>query len=358
MRKINFNSGPSMLPLEVLQHAVEGILNINNEGISVAEISHRSKLFKNILEEFIALIKELANVHYSHEVLVMQGGARLQFAQIPMNFLSKEQTAAFIDTGYWANIAIEYAKYYGNTKIIASSKKDDYLSIPKEIFAEKELNYLQITSNNTIYGSQFKTLPNVDIPMVIDMSSDIFSIQRNFDKIDFAFACAQKNIGPSGMSIAIIKKDFLQKANKNIPPVFSFQNLVNHLSNYATPPVVNVYISLLNMRWLKAQGGVMEIENKNHEKAKILYDEIDRNSLFENKISTDNRSTMNVCFFAKDENIENKFLVFCNEQNIVGIKGHKAVGGLRASIYNAQRLDNVLFLVNTLKEFEEKNINN
>lgn len=356
MRKINFNSGPSVLPAEVLQQAAEGILNLNNEGVSVAEISHRSKLFTNILEEFITLIRELLHLTNDHEIIILQGGARLQFAQIPMNFLSSEKAAGFIDTGYWAHKAMEYSSFYGNTHVIASSKDKGYSYIPNTGGLPENMEYVQLTSNNTIYGTQYKVIPVFGIPLVIDMSSDILSMERSFENIDFAFACAQKNIGPAGVSVAIVKKSFLKRANTGIAPVFSYKNLADKKSNYATPPVINIYMAVLNLRWLKAMGGIREIQKINDKKAGMLYQEIERNSLFECKVNKADRSHMNVCFFAKNEDIQTAFLDFCSARDIIGIKGHKASGGLRASIYNAQTVENVQYLTEVMKEFEKTSV--
>lgn len=355
MRKIIFNAGPAVLPEIVLAQASEGILNVNDEGISIAEISHRSKLFKSILEETLSLIRELASIGHEHEVILLQGGARLQFAQIPMNFLSQESKAGFLDTGYWAHKALEYAAYYGQTEIIASSQEKQYRHIPNvlDFKSTKGYAYIHLTSNNTIYGTQFHQIPVVESPLVIDMSSDVFSRVIDFSKIDFAYACAQKNIGPAGLSIAIVKKEFLVRSNAQIPPVFDYQMLVAKHSNYYTPPIIATYISLLNLRWLKAQGGVATIETLNHQKAHALYAEIDRNTLFENHIQTEDRSLMNVCFTMSSSDLEQQFITFCEQHNIIGIKGHKVTGGLRASIYNAQNMDNVQQLIQVMQAFED-----
>ncbi len=359
MRKIIFNAGPATLPEVVLQQASEGILDLSNEGISVAEISHRSTLFQNILAETLHLLRELLCLNHDHEVLLLQGGGRLQFAQIPMNFLSKETTAGFIDTGYWAHQAMMYAAYYGNTNTIASSQQKQYTCIPKatEFKASNGYAYIHLTSNNTIYGTQFHQIPTVDSPLIIDMSSDILSRIIDFDKIDFAYACAQKNIGPAGLSIAIVKKDFLARSNTHIPPVFNYQLLAAKKSNYYTPPVLATYISLLNLRWLKAQGGVATMEAINHQKAKALYAEIDRNSLFENNIQAEDRSYMNACFTMQSAEMEQAFIDFCEQHHIIGIKGHKITGGLRVSMYNAQTLDNVEQLIHIMQAYETNYMN-
>ncbi|HMN32064.1 MAG TPA: 3-phosphoserine/phosphohydroxythreonine transaminase [Chitinophagaceae bacterium] len=353
MNKINFYSGPAALPEAVLQQASEGILNFENQGISIAAISHRSQQFLSILEEFKHLISSLLKLNDEHEILILQGGARNHFAQIPMNFLTKEKKAAFVDTGYWAKKAMEYASYYGAVEMIASGNNNAYQCLPLiPIAPQKE--YIHITSNNTIYGTQFHQLPITESPLVVDMSSDIFSIQRDFSKIDLAFACAQKNIGPAGFSVLIFKKEFLQKANQQIPPIFNYQNLAAHASNYSTPPVLNIYIALLNLRWLASIGGVEKIEKINQHKASLLYNEIDKSALFKNTINAKDRSMMNVCFFGKSPKIENDFIVFCQKNNLIGIKGHKQAGGLRASIYNAVTLENVQTLIELIQTFEKE----
>jgi phosphoserine aminotransferase len=250
---------------------------------------------------------------------------------------------------------LEYAAYYGQTEIIASSQEKQYRHIPNvlDFKSTKGYAYIHLTSNNTIYGTQFHQIPVVESPLVIDMSSDVFSRVIDFSKIDFAYACAQKNIGPAGLSIAIVKKEFLVRSNAQIPPVFDYQMLVAKHSNYYTPPIIATYISLLNLRWLKAQGGVATIETLNHQKAHALYAEIDRNTLFENHIQTEDRSLMNVCFTMSSSDLEQQFITFCEQHNIIGIKGHKVTGGLRASIYNAQNMDNVQQLIQVMQAFED-----
>ena len=351
MNKINFYSGPSALPEIVLQQATEGILNYQNNGVSIATISHRSPVFIDILEELKLLLFSLLKLSDEHEILILQGGARAHFAQIPMNFLTENKTAAFVETGYWSKIAKEYASYYGQVEVIASSEEDNYKRLPNipEIYNK---TYIHLTSNNTIYGTQFHTLPKTHCPLIVDMSSDILSIQRDFSKIDLAFACAQKNIGPAGFSVLIFKKDFLKKSNKHLPPIYDYKNLSKNNSNYSTPPVLNIYIALLNMRWLSSIGGVEKIEKINRQKAALLYDEIDRNTLFENNVELNNRSFMNVCFSAKNPEMDKDFIIFCEKNNIVGIEGHKQSGGLRASIYNAVTLEQVKTLIALMQNFE------
>ena len=354
MRKYNFSSGPAVLPMAVLQQSAAGIQELAHQGVSIAEISHRDHLFIDILEEILAIFHELLQLSDEHEVIILQGGARLQFAQIPMNFLLKDETAGFVDSGYWAHKAMEYAHYFGQTRLVGSSASDSYHSLPVLDNDTHDLKYIQLTSNNTIYGTQYRQLPRVKRPLIVDMSSDILSIQRDFSQIDLAFACAQKNIGPAGLSVVIVKKSFLEKATQQVPPVFSYKNLAAKRSNYATPPVVNVYMSLLNLRWLKKQGGVAEIAKINDEKASLLYTEIDRNPLLYCPVQPSDRSRMNVCFKAINRETENKFLQFCADRDIVGIKGHAAAGAMRASIYNAQSLENVQYLISVMREFEQQ----
>jgi phosphoserine aminotransferase len=269
-----------------------------------------------------------------------------------MNFLKPSETAGFIDTGYWAHKAMEYAACYGQVITIGSSADQGYHIIPEISAIQQQLAYVQLTTNNTIYGTQYRELPKIAVPLIADMSSDLLSRPRDFSAIDFAFACAQKNVGPAGVSVAIVKRTFLEKAHPALPPIFSYKNLVAHHSNYATPPVVNVYMSLLNLRWLKAAGGVEGIQKVNEEKAALLYAEIERNSLFYSPVTREHRSHMNCCFFAKEKNTELAFVEFCKEKNIIGIEGHKEAGGLRASIYNAQSLENVAYLVSVMQQFE------
>jgi phosphoserine aminotransferase len=356
MRTINFYSGPSLLPNEVREQLALGVIDYEGKGFSIAEISHRSQTFLSILEELTHLVKTLLQIEQTHEVVFVQGGGRQLFAQIPMNFLNTTETAGFIDTGYWAHKAMQYASYYGNTICLATSKNEGYNHIPtvdKE--KTKGLKYVGITSNNTVFGTQYKTLPKVFCPLVVDMSSDIFSITRNWNEIDLAFACAQKNVGVAGMSVVIIKKEFLATQQKNLVPVFSFQNLIEKKSNDYTPPVLSIYSALLTMRWLKNLGGITAIEQYNAQKAQLLYTAIEESTLFLSLIEKkEDRSVMNVCFYGANNKIEQDFLQFCEHHHIMGIKGHQEALGFRASLYNAQTLDNVLALTHAMNTFEEK----
>ncbi|MGI9190824.1 MAG: 3-phosphoserine/phosphohydroxythreonine transaminase [Chitinophagaceae bacterium] len=355
MRNILFNAGPAALPETVLQQAAQAMLEIPEQGQSIAEISHRSQFFENVLEEFKQVFRRLLNIPDSHDIILMQGGARLQFALIPLNFLPPHKTAAFIDSGYWAKTAWQYAEYGGKTECLASSQEHQYRQLPH--FDTQKINteehaYLYLCSNNTIYGTQYHTFPKVDIPLIIDMSSDILSKPINFTNIDLAFACAQKNIGPAGFSVLIVKKDFLQNANTQLAPSLSYKHTAAKHSNDITNPVVAIYIALLNLRHLEAEGGVTAAELRNTQKAKTLYAELDRNSLFTAPVLPEHRSAMNVCFFPKKEEHQNAFLEFCSKRHIKGLKGHVQAGGFRASLYNAVTQEMVNELIQALHDFE------
>ncbi len=354
MRKFNFSSGPGIMPLSVLQQSAEGILNFDQHGISIAELPHRHPWFRDILDELIALFRELLHLSDEHEVIILQGGARIQFAQIPMNFLQKHETAGFVDTGYWAHKAMEYCRLYGDTRVLSSSENLGYRCIPQLPSGPDDIKYVHIAANNTIYGTQYRQLPTLNTPLIVDMSSEILGIRRDFSHIDLAFACAQKNIGPAGVSVVIVKKDFLALATDRVPPVFSYKNLLDQKSNYATPPVVNVYMSLLNLRWLKAHGGVDNLQQLNEQKAALLYNEIDHNALFSCPVMPADRSLMNICFSASDEAMEKSFLQFCSDNEIIGLGGHSSAGALRASLYNAQPIENVQYLVQVMREFSNR----
>lgn len=355
MRKKIFSSGPSQLPHWVLTHMSDAILNYKNTGISIAEITHRSEYFLDILHELKELIKKLLHIPESHTVLIVQGGGRLQFAQLAANYLTPSQTAAYLITGYWSQKAYEYACHYGNAVAIKSQERDFYsLPILHQDDIPAHARYVFMTSNNTIYGTQYHTLPSCNIPLVVDMSSDMFTIQRDFNNIDLAFACAQKNLGIAGCSLVIIKKDFLQKANDNVVPILSYQNIEKHQSLYATLPVVNVYSALLCMQWLLSQGGVEEMDRLNEYKANLLYEEIERNTKFFCRVSPAYRSRVNVCFSAIDKVTEEAFITFCKRNNIVGIEGHIKSGGLRASLYNATSQKDVAYLIEIMQSFEKE----
>lgn len=358
MRSILFNAGPACLPETVLHQAAQAMIEIPGEGQSIAEISHRSRFFENVLNEFKSLLRELLNIPDTHEVLLMQGGARLQFALIPLNFLPPNKTAAFIDSGYWAHAAMEYAAFGNRTECLASSKEQHYRQLPD--FKPQKINkeqhaYLYLCSNNTIYGTQYQHFPQVDVPLIIDMSSDILSKPINFTHIDLAFACAQKNIGPAGFSVLIVKKDFLETAHTHLAPALSYKHLAAKQSNDVTNPIIAIYTALLNLRHLHDTGGVAAAQQRNSQKAHSLYTELDRNSLFNAPVNPTDRSQMNVCFFAKQEQHHQAFLTYCQTHNIKGIQGHIQAGGFRASLYNAVTQEMVNELIAALRDFETQN---
>jgi len=353
--KINFGPGPVALPQEVLQQASEAIINYNGSGLSILEIPHRGKAFDEILEESKTIVKELCGLNDDYEILWLHGGGRLQFCMIPMNFLTAQTTAGYLDSGAWSAEAIEYARYYGNVQVLSSSKTDNYTHLPAwPSLIPDDLAYVHFTTNNTIYGTQWKSIPKTEAPLIADMSSDIFSCKRDYTNCSAFYAVAQKNIGPAGATLAVLRKDLLKKANKNVPPMLSYAQHAAKHSVLNTPPVFAIYVSLLMLRWTKAKG-IEAIEKENNAKAALLYNELDRNKLFKPiVVHQEDRSDMNICFIAADKRHEQEFSLFCEEHGIVGIEGHRTVGGFRVSIYNAITLQQVQTLVQVMKTFEEK----
>lgn len=353
MKIHNFSAGPCILPQEVFEQAAAAVLNFNNSGLSILEISHRSKDFVAVMEEARALALELMELdNNKYTALFLQGGASLEFLRVPQNFLNKDKTAAYLDTGTWASGAAKVAKYFGNTDVIASSKDTNYSYIPKEYAVPSDAAYLHFTSNNTIFGTQFKSVPQTKIPLVCDMSSDIFSRKIDYSKFDLIYAGAQKNMGPAGVTLVVIKNSFLETANTDIPAILGYKNHASKDSMYNTPPVFAVYTSLLTLQWLKNNGGIDAIEAKNEAKAEILYTEIDRNPLFEGVANKEDRSNMNATFVLKDEAHKETFDALCKKAGISGLNGHRSVGGYRASMYNAMGIESVHVLVNQMQELE------
>ena len=352
MKKYNFSAGPSTLPEEVIQQASQAILDFNNNGISLIEISHRSKDFIAIMEEARSLAKKLMMLDDNHEVLYLQGGASLQFSMVPYNLLKSK--AAYVDSGNFASMAIKEAEKIGNIEVVASSKQDKYTYIPKDYVIPSDADYLHITTNNTVYGTEIKTFPDTDIPLVCDMSSDILSRNIDYNKFAVLYAGAQKNLGPAGVTLVVVDKRFLGKTGRNLPSYLDYEVHIAKESMANTPPVFAVYTTLLNLRWLEKQGGTEGIEKKNKEKAELLYNEIDRNPLFRGVCVKEDRSPMNVCFFLNDEEKHKaRFDQMWKDANIVGVGGYRTVGGYRASIYNAMPLEGVQVLVNVMKELEK-----
>ncbi|OKS86648.1 3-phosphoserine/phosphohydroxythreonine transaminase [Mucilaginibacter polytrichastri] len=353
--KHNFGAGPGILPHEVLKQAAEAVVNFNGIGLSVLEISHRSSEFEAVLDEAVKLVKELFSVPDGYSVLFLQGGASTQFAMVPYNLLPQTGKAAYVESGVWANKALKEAKYFGEVEVIATSKESNFTYIPKDYSVPSDAAYLHLTSNNTIYGTQLHEFPASSVPVICDMSSDIFSRKVNVADFGLIYAGAQKNMGPAGVTLVIIKDDILGKADRKIPAMFNYQTQIEGGSMYNTPPVFAILVSMLTLRWLKAKGGVEAIEKENDAKAAALYTEIDRNPLFKGVSAVEDRSKMNVCFVVENPEHEKPFLKLCDEKGIVGIKGHRSVGGFRASIYNALPITSVHVLIETMQEFVEKN---
>ena len=352
MKKYNFNAGPTALPNDVFKFSAEAIKEIDNTGLSILEISHRSEKFSEIITKAKDLALEISCLDKNeYEVLFLQGGASHQYLMVASNFLNN--VAGYINTGTWSEKAIAEAKYYGNVIEIASSKNKNHTYIPNDIKISEDLDYLHITSNNTIFGTQFHKFPETKSPLIADMSSDIFSRKINFSKFDLIYAGAQKNIGAAGVTLVILKKELLKKNKRKIPSILSYQNHVDKQSLYNTPPVFSIYTCMLNMEWILKSGGIDMIEKNNIEKAKLLYNEIDNNEAFHGFVKKSDRSNMNVTFGINDNYNSEKFNDMCSKNNIHGIKGHRSVGGYRVSLYNAISIDSVRILVEIMKKFNK-----
>jgi len=350
MKKHNFSAGPSILAPEVFQKASEALLDFEGTGLSVIEISHRSPEFVRVIERARALALEIAGLDDSYTTLFLQGGASMQFLMVPYNLL--ETKAAYIDTGTWANKAQKEAALFGNAEVIASSKADGYKYIPKNVTVPTDIDYLYITTNNTIYGTEYHSLPQTSVPLVADMSSDIFSRPLDYKQFSLIYAGSQKNLGASGSTLVIVKKDILGKVSRKLPSMMDYQLHIKNDSMFNTPSTFAVYVNLLVLEWIQAQGGLQALGKRNRAKADLLYGEIDRNPLVVGYANKEDRSLMNVVFNLTDESTKERFDALCKEANISGIKGHRSVGGYRASIYNALPLESVQVLVDVLKEFE------
>lgn len=350
MKKHNFSAGPSILAPEVFQKASEALLDFEGTGLSVIEISHRSPEFVRVIERARALALEIAGLDDSYTTLFLQGGASMQFLMVPYNLL--ETKAAYIDTGTWANKAQKEAALFGNAEVIASSKTDGYKYIPKNVTVPTDIDYLHITTNNTIYGTEYHSLPQTSVPLVADMSSDIFSRPLDYKQFSLIYAGSQKNLGASGSTLVIVKKDLLGKVSRKLPSMMDYQLHIKNDSMFNTPSTFAVYVNLLVLEWIQAQGGLQALGKRNRAKADLLYGEIDRNPLVVGYANKEDRSLMNVVFNLTDESTKERFDALCKEANISGIKGHRSVGGYRASIYNALPLESVQVLVDVLKEFE------
>ncbi len=354
MKKYNFNAGPSMLPREVIENTAKQILDFNGSGLSLMEISHRAKDFQPVVDEAEALIKELLDVPEGYAVIFLGGGASLQFTQVPANFLIKK--AAYLNTGTWANKAEKEAKLYGEVVEVASSKDANYTFIPKGFDVPEDADYLHITTNNTIYGTEIRKDLDVPVPLIADMSSDIMSRPVDVSKYDVIYAGAQKNMSMAGVTVIILKTDKLGKAPRQLPTMLNYLTHVEKGSMFNTPPVVPIYSLLETMRWVKKNGGVEAMDKLAKQRAEIVYGEIDRNKLFKGTVAEEDRSLMNICFVMNEEyaELEKPFLEFATERGMVGVKGHRSVGGFRASCYNAQTIEGVNALVKAMQDFEAK----
>jgi phosphoserine aminotransferase len=351
----NFSAGPGILPQEVLQQAANACINFDNLNLSLLEISHRSKNFEAVMNNSRQLVKELLHLDDDFEVIFLGGGASLQFAMVPYNLLRTDGKAGYVNTGVWASKAIKEAKIIGNTVVVASSEEQKFTHIPKGYDIPNDLDYLHITSNNTIYGTQMKSFPKTNVPLVCDMSSDIFSREVNGNDFSLIYAGAQKNMGPAGATMVAVRKSALGKTGRKMLSMLDYNVHIKGDSMYNTPPVFPIYVSMLTMEWLKNNGGVPHIEKVNNQKANLLYTEIDRNSLFKGTTAVEDRSNMNVTFVMHNPELEPGFDKLTKEANLSGLRGHRDVGGYRASLYNALPLESVQVLVEVMQQFEKNN---
>ncbi|OCK41944.1 phosphoserine transaminase [Tenacibaculum soleae] len=351
MKKHNFSAGPCILPEDVLQKASEAVINFNDDNLSLLEISHRSKPFVAVIEKARSLALELLGLqNKGYKALFLQGGASNQFLMTAYNLLNKK--AAYLNTGTWSSKAIKEAKLFGELIEVASSEKNNFNYIPKGYEIPTDVDYFHCTSNNTIYGTQMKSFPETSVPLICDMSSDIFSRQLDFSKFDLIYAGAQKNMGPAGTTLVIVKEEILGKVERIIPSMLNYQTFIDKDSMFNTPPVFAIYTSMLTLEWLKDLGGIEFIEKVNQQKSALLYTEIDRNPLFKGEAVTEDRSQMNATFSLTNETLKNKFDTMWAEANINGLNGHRSVGGYRASMYNALPLYSVQALVDVMQELE------
>ena len=353
MKKYNFNAGPSKLPREVMEATAAACLEFEGSGLSLMEMSHRAKNFQPVVDETVALFKELLDIPEGYSVLFLGGGASLQFCMVPYNLL--EHKAAYLNTGVWAKKALAEAKLFGETIEVASSAESTYSYIPKDFVIPTDADYFHITTNNTIYGTEIRKELDSPIPMVADMSSDIFSRPIDVSKYNLIYGGAQKNLSMAGVTFVIVKDDCLGKVSRQIPTMLDYRTHIKGGSMFNTPPTVPIYCALQTLKWIKKCGGVKEMERRALERAKVLYGEIDRNKLFRGTVAEEDRSVMNLCFVMNDEykELEADFLQFATERGMVGIKGHRSVGGFRASCYNAMDMEGVNALVAAMQEFEK-----
>lgn len=355
MKKHNFSAGPAILPASVLEEAARGVLNINDSGLSILEISHRSKDFIAIAAQAEQLVRELLNLSDEYAVMFLSGGASSQFFMAPMNLLNEDETACYVNTGSWADKAAKEAKSFGKIETLASSKDQNYTFIPRGWEVPAHAKYLHLTSNNTIYGTQYHWWPDTQVPIVCDMSSDMFSRTIPVEKFGLIYAGAQKNMGPAGATLVIVRKDLLGKVTRTIPSMLQYTTHIDNDSMYNTPPVYAIYVSMLTMKWIKEQGGLTAMEAHNQAKGDLFYNELDANPLFHGTVTVkEDRSVMNPTFLAINEEVDKAFDTAAKAAGIDGIRGHRSVGGFRASMYNAMPLEGVQVLVDVMKDIAQK----
>jgi phosphoserine aminotransferase len=347
----NFNGGPSILPKEVFEEASRAILDFNGTGLSILEIGHRTAIFQEVVDEAMATARELMQLDSEHELLFLHGGASTQFFQVPMNLLNEDATAAYLDGGIWGKKAIKEAKLFGNVEVVASSKDKNYTYIPKGYTIPPSAAYFHYTTNNTVEGTQMHSIPETSVPLVADMSSDILSHVMDFNRFALIYAGAQKNIGAAGVNLVVIRKDILGKVQRPLPSMMDYRQHIEAGSLLNTPPVFAIYVCMLTLRWLKQQGGIPAIERINDRKAALLYQTLDTLPMFRPTVAKEDRSKMNVVFVMDDPELEKAFLSTCKEHGMVGIKGHRSVGGFRISLYNALPLQSVEVLTELMNDF-------
>ena len=352
MKKYNFNAGPSMLPREVIEATAAACLDFEGSGLSLMEISHRAKNFQPVVDKAVELVKELLDLPAGYSVVFLAGGASTEFCRVPYNFLEKK--AAYLNTGTWPKKAMKEAKLFGEVVEVASSAEDNYTYIPKNFTVPADADYLHITTNNTIFGTEMRYDLDSPVPLIADMSSDIFSRPVDVSKYNCIYAGAQKNVSMAGVNIVIVKDEALNKVSRQIPTMLDYMTHVKNGSMFNTPPVVPIYCAMKNLEWVKQNGGVEAMDKRAKERADMLYTEIERNKLFRGTAKAEDRSYMNICFVMNDEykELEADFLQFATERGMVGIKGHRSVGGFRASCYNAQTIEGVQALIQSMKDFE------
>lgn len=355
MKKHNFFAGPAILPQIVKEKAAQAALDYNNTGLSLMEVSHRGKDFVGVLNNTKNYVKQLLSLSDDYEVVFLTGGASTQFYMSAMNLADSNDTIAYLDTGTWSKKAIKEAKLFTNVEVVASSAEANYNYIPKDYTIPTNAKYLHLTSNNTIFGTQIKHWPDTSIPIVCDMSSDIFSRPLPAEKFGMIYAGAQKNAGPAGVTLVIVRKDMLGKVSRTLPTMLNYQTHIDKDSSFNTPPVFPIYVMMLTMEWILDNGGVSAMEKRNAQKSELLYNEIDQNPLFKGTTATEDRSVMNATFLLENNDHESQFLEMCAHAGVVGLKGHRSVGGFRASMYNAMELESVQVLVNVMKELAQKN---